>query len=219
MFCIWLLRLAAPQKIVLSLSSALGVGDFGIFTKNHQHSAADRFFLNFVLVRMSNLSVLIELGAASGVTLLFLGLAARARGIEFHTYDMYDQRGDEVMRAWLPNMHYHSGDCHQNPQLEAMLGEPNVFLYIDADKLAEVRLFVPKLRPGSVFLVHDWYRHVMPWQIEATLEAKGVYMLHDDVAEAVRSELRFFFVAGQNMTGITLPGGSSSLENMYKRNS
>ena len=31
------------------ISSA--VGDFGIFTRNHQHSAADRFFLNYVLAK------------------------------------------------------------------------------------------------------------------------------------------------------------------------
>ena len=172
-----------------------------------------------MLARLPDLSVLIELGTASGITSLFLGLAARARGIEFHTYDMFDQRAEEVMRAWLPDMFYHHGDCHNNTELDAMVSKPNVLLYVDADKLTEVRLFVPKLLPGSVFFVHDWYRHVLPSQIQPICQAHGIHMLHDDVAAAVRSDLRFFFVAGNTNSTITLHQSVGSLENMYKKKS
>ena len=100
------------------------------------------------------------------------------------------------MKGWLPNMHFHPGDAHNNAELDAMLSSQPVFLFIDADKVLEVHIFAPMLQPGSMLLVHDFWSEVMLDDIRPVLEKSGIFMLYADVADAVRSHVRAFFVVG-----------------------
>ena len=117
------------------------------------------------------------------------------------------------MNGWLPNMHFHLGDAHDNDELDAMLSSQPVFMFIDADKLFEVHRFAPLLRPGSMFVVHDFWSEVFYADIEAVLREHKIFMLYEDVADAVRSHARVFLVVGDTPISIQQPQEGTA--NMY----
>ncbi len=117
------------------------------------------------------------------------------------------------MNGWLPNMHFHLGDAHDNNELDAMLSSQRVFMFIDADKLYEVHRFAPMLQPGSMFIVHDFWSEVYYADIEPVLAAHRIMMLYEDVADAVRSHARVFLVVGGSSFSMTPP--QEGVANMY----
>jgi hypothetical protein len=129
---------------------------------------------------------------------------------------------EQVMRAWLPNMVFHLGDAHEDEELTAMLSsQPNVFLLIDADKLNEIFQYAPILQPGSMFMVHDFNTDVQFSEIRTILVKNNIHMLHEDIANNVRTHLRFFYVAGfGNLAAVYPPiieGTANFLRPDYKR--
>jgi hypothetical protein len=127
---------------------------------------------------------------------------------------------EQVMRAWLPNMVFHLGDAHEDEELTAMLSsQPNVFLLIDADKLTEIFQYAPILQPGSMFMVHDFNTDVQFSEIMTILVENNIHMLHEDIANNVRTHLRFFYVAGFGNLAVNPPieGTANFLRPDYKR--
>ena len=61
---------------------------------------ADWMFLDMVLASKPEWTNLVETGSYYGLTSLYLGVIAKLRGGQLHTFDNIDQRKREVVEAW-----------------------------------------------------------------------------------------------------------------------
>lgn len=103
-------------------------------------------------------AVVTELGSVPGLsTTMFLSAIEEAGG-ELHSADLLPA---QVPAGWhdLPYWHRVQGDDLQ-PATAGLLPDRCDVLFIDSDHgyehtLAELRLYVPRVRPGGVVLLHD----------------------------------------------------------------
>jgi len=175
---------------------------------------ADFIFIDFVLLRRPWKSI-VEFGTWTGLTSLYLGMAARLRQIPFTTYDYKDFRLDEIKMAWLPAMEFQEVNLLGGAE-PAKEGEPigkealpdkiepdadvvqrisrdGVLLLVDnGNKVVEANSYCPHLKAGSAFMIHDWGCEVLRSEIQEMLRDCGFVMEGEDVAEMLGSHLRYF---------------------------
>jgi len=128
-------------------------GDIGV-------GCGDILFLNHVISENPSLNNFVELGTWTGVTSMYLGMIARIRGGEFHSFDKVDVRMESVKNSWLPEMYFHQEDILRKKPSKKVLdlvSKENTFIFVDnGDKIKEITLYCGNLIPKSVFVVHDW---------------------------------------------------------------
>ena len=119
---------------------------------------ADWLFLDMVLADHPEWTNLVETGTFYGLTSLYLGVIAKLRGGQLHTFDNIDQRRREIVETWPSVVHF----CHEdileasNGELMRWLKKPFTFAFFDnGNKAAEVCMYAKHLMVGSGFVVHD----------------------------------------------------------------
>lgn len=160
-------------EIPVHARSNLGVRDWGddlLIMPRIGIGHGDALFLEWVFSRRPALTNIVELGTGTGLTSLYLGMMARVRGGQFHTFDHVDRRPDWVLRAWLPEMTFHQVDLSvsggEGYALERV-GLENTLLFVDdgytdPQRAMSIRTYCEVLQPGSVFVVHDWDPELYP---------------------------------------------------------
>jgi len=135
---------------------------------------ADWLFLDMVLASHPEWTNLVETGSYYGLTSLYLGVIAKLRGGQLHTFDNIDQRKREVVEAWPDCVHF----CHEdilesaNGELMRWLKKPYTFAFFDnGHKVAEVVMYAKFLPVGGGFVVHDcgveWQEKDIAYPIKA----------------------------------------------------
>lgn len=157
-------------------------GWLGVDMSYQAFSMADIMTLNSLLKVFPHYRNLVEVGTFTGVTSLFLGMVARARGGFLVTYDIDEQYQPQfVRRAWLPEMEFrkanmedasdndackeqkewteaHHNACKPTP---SMVGESAVFrsahfVFFDGgNKEKEVWMWARYIPVGGSFAIHD----------------------------------------------------------------
>ena len=107
---------------------------------------------------------IVELGTGEAGFSRYLHLQAKARGLEFATFD----------RVRMDN-HRQSGfqevDVFAEPErVAACLISPTVLFCDNGDKPREVALYAPLLQPGDLLVVHDFGTEFWPRHIPDTLK-------------------------------------------------
>lgn len=98
-------------------------GSFGVDYSMQQFGHGDTIMLTWILDKYRSAPPdFTEFGTFGGVTALYLGMAARLRGGSLYTFDISDDRSQEVKNAWLPNMKFNLGDAN-HPAHEIQGGE------------------------------------------------------------------------------------------------
>lgn len=170
---------------MVSVTSA-SRGMFGVDFSMQQFGHGDTMMLDFVLDRHRSAPPnYIEMGTFGGVTALYLGMASRLRGGKVNTFDISDDRSDQVKSAWLPNMAFHLGDANavltgdasiRSTEVIDAIKEAGIVLVDHADRLNfTVKAVAPNLRRDAVILVHDfppeftteamWHERLAPFGI------------------------------------------------------
>ncbi len=137
-----------------------------------QLSRGDMLFIEYVLGNNQQYKNIVELGTASGLTSLYLGTAMKLRNGTLTTFDIKDNRTDEVKKAWLNNMNQTIEDILNvhSVMVGFNLQMNNTLAFIDnGDKVKEVNRYAKYLKVGSGFIVHDWETEVFEEQITKTL--------------------------------------------------
>ena len=119
---------------------------------------ADWMFLDRVLASKPEWTNLVETGTFYGLTSLYLGVIAKLRGGQLHTFDNIDQRKREIVEAWPDCVHFDHEDILEASKGEVMrwLHKPYTFAFFDnGHKAGEVCMYAKWLTVGSGFIVHD----------------------------------------------------------------
>jgi len=156
----------------------------------------DMLFLEHMIASMEQVSVIVELGTFGGVTSMFLGMAARLRGVPFCTFDIQDVRVPEVKSAWLNDMMYfYQTDILSKPSeyVTQLISNPYTFLFVDnGDKEKEANMYASYCGPNTVMVIHDWGDEVKQENVEPELLKCGFKMQHEDVAKELQSVCRCY---------------------------
>lgn len=168
----------------------------GLKTHMVQFGRGDMLFLEYVLAQMKVASSIVELGTYGGVTSMFLGLAARLREIQFHTFDIKDARIKEVRRAWFNDMMYfHKTDIlsSKNEQVTNIINKPNTFLFVDnGNKEKEVNMYASSCGENTVMIIHDWGKEVKQENVEPELSNCGFEMYYEKLAQELNCICRCY---------------------------
>jgi hypothetical protein len=111
------------------------------------------------------LRAIVELGTFKGGFSYYLDMQARARGLEFHTYDVTKPEHD--IPGFLPLDIYRYADDLGN--FLTTLG-PTALFCDGGNKPRELRTFPPYLAAGSIFAVHDWGTEMLSKDVPDFLE-------------------------------------------------
>jgi len=113
-----------------------------------------------------------EIGTQRGMTSLFLALHAYFMDIPFLTVDIRRQYGMHTANLLETiGARVETADCFADPSVvdEFIPISPGLLFCDGGDKAKEVQRFAPRVRPGSIIVVHDWGTEVqedaMPWEI------------------------------------------------------
>lgn len=140
----------------------------------------DLMVWELVLNNNPEVTGIVELGTYQGGFSWFLDAQARARGIEFRTYDIL-----------LPEVEppgFRQLDIYRYSDQVDLGGRYPVALFCDGgNKPRELKRFPPMCAPGSVFLVHDWGTETLPTDVPDFLEE-----LYGDFCDSIGSVTRVF---------------------------
>ena len=167
---------------------------FGVGTGYVAFGHADRLFVEFVLARHGFQSIL-EFGTWSGVTSLYLGIAAAMRSIPFWTCDIEDMRLEEVKRMWLWNMLFEKVNLlgGVTDVVVSRVEQPDVFLLVDnGNKEYEAETYGKYMAQGSMMMIHDWETEVKQEPMVKIMADNGFVPLYFDVAEHFMCHCRLF---------------------------
>ena len=118
--------------------------------RNCSQSWADFQLWERLLNAHPDLRSIVELGTGEAGFSRYLHLQGEARGISFHTFDRV-----RMDRHLQPG--FHRLDIFENPaKVMARLRSPGVLFCDNGDKIREVQVFGPLLKPGDLLAVHDW---------------------------------------------------------------
>ena len=123
---------------------------------------------------------IVELGTYQGGFSWFLDAQARARDIEFVTYDIIQPDHEPPEFQHL--------DFYRYPEQVAIKGGQPVALFCDGgNKPRELKTFPPMCAEGSVILVQDWGTETLPADVPDFLEE-----LYGDFCDSIGSVTRVF---------------------------
>ena len=135
---------------------------------------ADWLFLDTVLASKPEWVNIVETGTFYGLTTLYLGVIAKVRGGQVHTFDNVDQRKREIVMAWPDCVHFDCESVLDDARREVVrwVSKPHTFAFFDdGNKMAEAYTYGKRLEIGSGFVVHDcgleWQEGDMDYLIEA----------------------------------------------------
>ena len=204
----------STPDVLLRMSQINGAGGiFGLVAQGSLMSEVDYVALNFILAANPETSGnIVEFGTASGLTTLYLGVAAKLRGIMLITYDYIDVdcRDERVKTVWLDNMHFKQADilstresCPQRGSLQreggctpcsASVAEDVAsasMLFVDnGEKIHEASMYAKYLNLGSVIVVHDHCGSQFTEPYEYTLKKFGFHAKYGDYFAAMGSCVR-----------------------------
>lgn len=125
---------------------------------------------------------IVELGTYQGGFSWVLDAQARARGIEFRTYD--------IIQPDVEPPGFTKLDFYRYPERVWWGGKADdpIALFCDGgNKPRELRAFPQMCPEGSVFLVHDWGTETLPEHVPDFLEE-----IHGEFCDDIRSATRVF---------------------------
>ena len=141
-------------------------------------------FMVWELVLNNNPQVkgIVELGTYKGGFSWFLDAQARARGIDFITYD--------ILAPDVEPPGFNKMDIYRHSDLVGFAARamgPVALLCDGGNKPRELKLFSPLCAPGSVFLVHDWGTEMLETDVPDFLEE-----LYGEFCDSIGSVTRVF---------------------------
>ena len=197
-------------------------GTFGVDHTAQEFGHGDNMMLHYVLNKYradfsggGGGGHFIEMGSFAGVTSLTLGVAAKLRYAEFHSFDIVDNRPMNVRQTWLSNMHHHLLDidaCYESDQasdqvtdhviaercgdLVTLLQNTSLLMvdHAHGTRLAAAVTFGKMLKntqPATI-IVHDFPagRTIEEWQ--DSMASIGFQHVHDDIRILLFSTLAMF---------------------------
>jgi hypothetical protein len=170
-------------KQLLTISTRATRSLFGL-PGRHAFGYGDLILLEKFLSAHTQWTNFVELGTGSGLTTLYLGIAAQLRGGVVHTFDQVAPP-NEIRSCWPNNIYFEQADLFAGAGRPAeVLSSPATFAFFDnGDKAREINLYAPMLAGGCGFVVHDWGIELAMSDIESTIVECGfVPVLHAEAA-------------------------------------
>lgn len=135
---------------------------------------------------------IIELGTWQGGFSFWLDAQCRARGLDFHTFDVLNHDGDYSVPGFRRLDIFAKADLLRDeirdPSGSLELAAGRLILYCDnGNKPRELREFAHACSPGSLVAVHDWKTEVFPDDVPDCLTE-----IHADYLDAMGSMTRWF---------------------------
>ena len=187
---------------VLSAHRSTFGAPYGLSAFGH----GDKLFLEFVLQRYPGFKKMVEFGTWTGITSMYVGLAAAMRGGTLTTFDLADQRTEDVKRVWLDGVMRMEFADLENPDAVAgnarrALQTADFWFNDGGDKDLEAELYARFLPIGAGVLAHDFsYDHARP-QRGHLLEDFGFTPMYEDVGIHLNSCARFWVRTGLGKRG------------------
>jgi len=156
----------------------------------HSIGYGDLLFLEHVLSSIPWRRI-VELGTGSGLTTLYLGVAAELRGAEMFTFDI-KRPGQQFMLAWPSCVRFAEADLMNGPpRVQNALGlYETLAIFDNGNKPNEVKYYVPYLGDKGAFLVHDWGSEITMDDVEPVAHDHNFEPFAHDVAEMLCSKYR-----------------------------
>lgn len=188
------------EAVLSTVSGARGF--WGVDFGRQEFGHGDRILLDFVLSRhRADVQNIAEFGTGGGVTSFYLGVAAALRGGTLDTFDVVDARASDILKVWLPSMHFHKDNLAgavSTDAVDAAIRSASVVLVDHVDRLEFCRdVVAPQMRRRGILLVHDFTAHAGPGptthQAWATaLESLGFSRFYRDYGDTFYSSLAVF---------------------------
>lgn len=161
-----------------------------------QRSWGDTIFLEHVLSAFPEYGNITEVGVRSGVSSLYLSTVAKLRGGSLTSFDKADWRLENVQKAWNPADNFIIEDIlGSTPNLkflEAISRENSIIIFDGDDRKQEILTYLPHMKPGTVFVGHDFGDTILTSWIEQDLSNNNAIEIFGELAEHLATFFRAF---------------------------